>query len=184
MIERSFCADDMAGLINVNTQQMSGFQNPYNNGGHFSPMYPQNQRSSFAIQELLGLGNTACRQNMSPDLMDSQAGMSSGNLMYLPRDLPMYNHCNFNTPPQIHQEPMGQSYVNVNVNVRESHHQPNTGSTFCPWRVETLTQTTVHNQPHVHPMTPAMPKPADGASYNYKMSPVVEHEGMKIENVN
>lgn len=178
MIERSFCADDMGGLINVNPQQMSGFQNPYGNGGHFGPMYSQNQRPSFAIQELLGLGNSTCRQNMSPDLMvEPQTGMSSGNLMYLSRDLPMYNHCNFNTPPQLHQEQMGQSYVNVNVRDTVTQHQANAGSTFCPWRVETLSQTTVNNQSHVHPMTPVMPKPTDTATYNYKMSPVGEHEG-------
>jgi len=178
MIERSFCADDMSGLLSVNAQQMSSFQNTYSNGGHFSSMYPQNQRPSFAIQELLGLGNTSCRQNMSPDLMETQGGMASGNLMYFSRDLPMYNHCNFNTTPQLHhnhQEPMGQSYVNVNVRDSvTSQHQSNAGSTFCPWRVEPLGQTTVNNQQHLHHM---MPKPTDTATYNYKMSPIMENEG-------
>lgn len=174
MIERSFCTDEIGGLLNVNSQQMTGFQNHYGNGGHIGPMYPQNQRSSFAIHELLGLGNTSCRQNVGSDFMESPTGMSSGNLMYFSRDLPMYNHCNFNPPSQPHQEPMGQDYVNIRE--ATSQNQPNIGSTFCPWRVETLAPSTVNNQPHVHSMTPAMPKP-ESASYNYKMTSIGGHEG-------
>lgn len=175
MIERNFCTDDMVGLVNVNSQQMAGFQNPYNTGGHLGSMYPQNQRSSFAIHELLGLGNTSCRQNVSPDFIDAQSGMSSGNLMYFSRDLPMYNHCNFNPPPQLHQEPLAQDYVNVRDTA--SQNQQNSSSTFCPWRVESLAPTTVNNQPHVHSMTPVMPKQAETASFNYKMTSLGGHEG-------
>ncbi|WAR19420.1 hypothetical protein MAR_001258 [Mya arenaria] len=189
MIERGFCADDMGGLINTNAQQMSGFQNPYSGSGHFSQMYPSSQRPSFAIQELLGLSNPTCRQNVSPDILESQAAMSSGNFMYFSRDLPMYNPCagNYNpstAPAPVHQEPMGQAYVNVS-NVRDSlpppSHQSNSTSPFCPWRVpESLTQTTMPNQ-HMHVMPPMMSRTADGPMYNYKMSPNADHNVLAID---
>lgn len=164
MIERGFCAEEMGGLLHANPGQMSGFQNHYGNGGNFNPMYPQNQRPSFAIQELLGLGNTACRQNTSSEFLES-----TGNLMYISRDFPMYGAGSY-SGPHLPQDSINPNYVNIREPTPQLH--TSTPSPFCPWRFDPLTQTTVTNQSHVQPMTSVMPRHTDNITYNYKMSPV------------
>jgi len=190
MIERGFCPEEMGGLINSSGPQMSGFQNPYGGSGHFGQMYPPNQRPSFAIQELLGLSGSTCRQNVNvnvnTDILDPQS-MPSSNLMYFSRELPMYNHCSGGYNPTsaapMHQEPMSQSYVNVNVNnVRDtlpSHHQGNASSPFCPWRVpDGLSQSGLPPQPHMAGMPTSIARHGDAPTYNYKLSPLSEQDGM------
>ncbi|XP_045158534.2 homeobox protein Hox-B1-like [Mercenaria mercenaria] len=171
MIERGFCADEMGGLLNANPAQMSGFQNHYGNGGHFSQMYPPNQRPSFAIQELLGLSNPGCRQNTTPELLEPQ-NISPGNLMYMSRDFPMYSHGNYNGP-SIPQDSINQSYMNPREPTPHQQTTPSTSS-FCPWRFDHLTQTTMPNQPLSQTMVPPIPRHPENITYNYKLSPVHE----------
>lgn len=155
--------------MNSSPVQMHSFQNHYGNSGHFSHMYQQNQRSSFAIQELLGLGNPACRQNTSPE-MDPQ-NLSPGNLVYISRDYPMYSHGNYNGP-NIHQESMIQSYANIREPTPQ--HQAPAGSPFCPWRFDPLPQTPAQNQPLVQTMTSVMPRHVENVPCSYKMSHIHE----------
>lgn len=176
MIERGFCSDDVTGLLNANSQ-MHGYQNHYSNTGHFGQMYPQNQRPSFAIQELLGLGNSTCRQNTSPDHLESQS-ISPGNFMYISREFPsMYSHGHNNySTSGVHQDlNMNQSYINTREPTPQ--HQPNPASPFCPWRFDSLSQPSPQNQPLGQPVTPGMmptSRHTENVSYNYKMSQISE----------
>lgn len=175
MLERSFCSEDMGGILNANSAQMSHFQNPYGNNGHYNQMYPANQRSSFAIQEILGLGNPACRQNTSPEIMDTQS-MSPGNFMYISRDFPIsYNHGGYNGSPLTGQDTMNQNYLNVRDPMQQPP-QTSQNSPFCPWRFDGLAQTPVSNQTLMPSMTSSMPRHIDNVNYGYKTSPGTESD--------
>lgn len=119
-----------------------------NTAHHFGQMYSQ-QRSSFAIQELLGLNS--CRQNgSSPDLMDS-SGVVPGSLpgMY---HLPNLGTSNASMPgshrvPGVDAQP--PSFLREQPMATAAG-----GGSFCPWRFDPLT-----SQPHVpQGMAPAAPR--------------------------
>ena len=109
----------------------------------------QQQRPSFGIQELLGLNS--CRHNgPSSDLIDTQQGVYSGST-------PLSGTYS-NRPGLGHNGPsMGLSHRGLNGHTpnffldqytfgqASSAGQNNGATTFCPWRLEPLT-----NQPNVH----------------------------------
>lgn len=172
MLERGY-PDDMNCLLPPNPPQMLQFQNHYGANGHFGQnlMYAQNQRPSFAIQEILGLSNPNCRQNTSPDLMDSSCNMSSANLMYVSRDFSSLNSGTYNGA--LSPESLNQNYLNP----RDPTPQQTTNQGFCPWRFDALSQTTVNNQQVVQTVTSVVPRHVDNVNYCYKTSPLLEQEG-------
>lgn len=175
MLDRGY-ADDMNGLLPPNPPQMFPFQNHYGTNGHFGQnlMYAQNQRPSFAIQEILGLSNPNCRQNTSPELMDSSGNMSSANLMYVSREFSGLNSGSYNGA--LSPESLNQNYLNT----RDQTPQQSTNQTFCPWRFDALSQTTVNNQQVVQTVTSVVPRHAENVSYCYKTSPLIDQEGKNL----
>ncbi|XP_076442829.1 visual system homeobox 2-like [Babylonia areolata] len=129
--------------------------------GGLGQVYGQ-QRSSFAIQELLGLAS--CRQNPSPpDLLDSGHGV-------MPATLPAMYHLPAALPASMGGSHRGDPAQPPHSFLRGD--QPamgaGTGSTFCPWRFDPLT-----SQPHVaQGMAPAAPRfssrHGDDLSFGYK----------------
>ncbi|XP_070181167.1 visual system homeobox 2-like [Littorina saxatilis] len=160
----------MNGLLN-SAGQMSSFPNHnYSGAGntphhHFGQMYSQ-QRSSFAIQELLGLNS--CRQNgASPDLMDTN-GVVSGSLpgMY---HLPSLGPSNTGmpgghrvpgmdgqAPSFLREQPMGGGAG---------------GGPFCPWRFDPLTSQSPHMPQGMSPAAPRFPgisRHGDDLNFGFK----------------
>ncbi|KAL8596611.1 hypothetical protein ACOMHN_051940 [Nucella lapillus] len=141
------------GTFPGSSQQYSGVGT-----GTLGQVYSQ-QRSSFAIQELLGLAS--CRQNVpSPDLLES-----SGHVM---GTLPSVYHLPGLQPPVPpgHRDPAQAAAF-----LRGDQGGMGTASSagpFCPWRFDPLT-----SQPHVaQGMTPAAPRftgrHGDDLSFGYK----------------
>ncbi|KAJ8309280.1 hypothetical protein KUTeg_014154 [Tegillarca granosa] len=161
----------MNTVLNSQPTQMSNYQTHYNTNGHFPQMYnAQPQRSSFAIQEILGLANvSSCRQNPSPDILDT-LGMTSS--MHISTTL---------------------SSGNINGNINLDHHQqtqnfyreqiPQTSnSSFCPWRIDTLNHQNQPNPPQPPPPPPPPmstchalpPRYSESVFYGSKVSTVEE----------
>ena len=176
MLDRGY-PDDMNCLLPPNTPQMlQQFQNAYGTNGHFGQnfMYSQNQRPSFAIQEILGLSNPNCRQNtnISPELMDACGNSSSANLMYVSRDFSNLNSGSYNGT--LSPDSLNQNYLSP----REQTAQQQTNQSFCPWRFDALSQTTVNNQQIVQTVTSVVPRAVENSNYCYKSPPLLEPEGM------
>ncbi|XP_076464741.1 visual system homeobox 2-like [Babylonia areolata] len=169
----------MNGLLSTAPGQMPHFPNHhphYSAGGnpshhHFGQMYTP-QRSSFAIQELLGLNS--CRQNgSSPELMDSN-GVVAGSLsgMY---PFPTLGGTNASAAmgaggPHGHGQP--SSFLRAEQQLTAAGGPG--GGPFCPWRFDALT-----SQPHTvsQGMGPAAPRfsgvsrhTGDDLNFGYKHS--------------
>ena len=177
MLDRGY-PDDMNCLLPPNTPQMLQFQNAYGTNGHFGQnfMYAQNQRPSFAIQEILGLSNPNCRQNtnVSPELLDACGNSSSANLMYMSREFSNLNSGSYNGA--LSPDSLNQNYLSP----RDQAAQQPTNQSFCPWRFDALSQTTVNNQQIVQTVTSVVPRPAENVNYCYKTPPLLEPEGMYV----
>ena len=171
MLDRGY-PDDISGLLPPNAPPMYQFQNHYGSGGQFGQnlMYAQNQRPSFAIQEILGLSNPSCRQNTSPELLDTSGGMSSANLMYVSRDYSGINSGNYNGA--LSPESLTQNYLSAREQTQQTQNQA-----FCPWRFDALSQTTVNNQQIVQTVTSVVPRQLDNGNYCYKTGSLGENEG-------
>ena len=172
MLDRGY-PDDISGLLPPNAPPMYQFQNHYGTNGHFGQnlMYAQNQRPSFAIQEILGLSNPNCRQNTSPELMDTSGSMSSANLMYVSRDFSGINSGSYNGT--LSPESLNQNYLST----REQTSQQTPNQAFCPWRFDALSQTTVNNQQIVQTVTSVVPRHVENGNYCYKTGSLGENEG-------
>ena len=160
----------MNGLLGPTPGQMTSFPNhhPHYGGGgggntahHFGQMYTAPQRSSFAIQELLGL--SSCRQaghSSSPDLLDTGGAV--------PGTLPGMYHLPALGAPNPSMAGSHRVDAQTSSFLRE---QPLAtggggggsgppGSSFCPWRFDPLT-----SQSHVpQGMTPGAAPRFSGVS--------------------
>lgn len=161
----------MNGLLSSATAgQMSPFQNHHYNASnhHFSQMYSQ-QRSSFAIQELLGLNS--CRQNgASPEIMDTNSVVPSSlsGMYHLPGlstgNASMSSH-------RVGVDGQTSSFL------REQQNGATGGTTFCPWRFDLASQ-----PPVPQTISPAAPRfhgvtrPGEDVNFGYKHN--IADEGM------
>ncbi|KAK7483524.1 hypothetical protein BaRGS_00025198 [Batillaria attramentaria] len=155
----------MNGLLSTAAAgQMSAFPNHHYGTGnphHFSQMYSQ-QRSSFAIQELLGLNS--CRQNgASPEIMDTNS--------VVPSSLPGMYHL----PSLANSNPPMSSAHRVGVDGQASsflREQPSGtpgGSSFCPWRFDLASQPPVpQSMAPAAPRFPGVSRHGEDLNFGYK----------------
>ncbi|KAK6998868.1 forkhead box protein B2, partial [Biomphalaria glabrata] len=175
-----FQAAAMNGLLQMGSgpaQMPPGFSHPhhghYNSNAHhhhhhhthphLGQLYQQ-QRPSFAIQEILGLG---CRQPTSPSpvgdggLMDPSAGISavqnSLGGMYFPGQ---------HMPQGLQNEPQNQGYHQSGPQHGGSHpHAAATGPLY-PWRFDLTSTTTPQTLPG--PRFPGVGRHAEELNFGYK----------------
>ncbi|KAL8619690.1 hypothetical protein ACOMHN_019745 [Nucella lapillus] len=143
----------MNGLLGTATGQMAPFHNHhhYSAGSstshHFGQMYAPHQRSSFAIQELLGLNSCRSQNGSSPDLMDTTNGVVPGSLssMY---PFPTLGGTNASAVGAGgHHRMAGVVDAGSSSFLREQQLTAGPGpggSPFCPWRFDPLTASQQH----------------------------------------
>ncbi|KAL3873125.1 hypothetical protein ACJMK2_036281 [Sinanodonta woodiana] len=148
----------MNSFINCPPSQMSHFQGHYGGNGHFGQMYSPNQRPSFAIQEILGLGQT-CRQSSSPEMLENP-----GNLMYISRDFSGFGPGTFNSV-------MPQDAVNQNY-LRDQSVQNN--SLHCSWRFDNMGQPTINNHAPVQTMNPVSQRVNENFNFGTKSAQTLD----------
>ncbi|KAK3608589.1 hypothetical protein CHS0354_042581 [Potamilus streckersoni] len=148
----------MNSFINCPPSQMSHFQGHYGGNGHFGQMYSPNQRPSFAIQEILGIGQT-CRQSSSPEMLENP-----GNLMYISRDFSGFGAGTFNSV--MPQEAVNQNYL------RDPNVQNN--SLHCSWRFDNMGQPTINNPAPVQTMNPVTQKMNENFNFGIKGAQALE----------
>ncbi|PVD26305.1 hypothetical protein C0Q70_13976 [Pomacea canaliculata] len=166
----------MNGLLSTAAAgQMSPFPNHHYSPGnhhhhhhhhHFSQMYSQ-QRSSFAIQELLGLNS--CRQSgASPDIMDSNPVVppppsSSLSGMYHLSGLTGSGNTAMSSHHRVAMDNQTTSFL------REQSNGATGGSTFCPWRFDLASQASVsQTMAPSGPRFPAVNRHGDDLNFGYK----------------